>query len=174
MSAEEEANLHKQIQDFSHTITPSSASDIVTMAADPNAALLTGTSLHEELLRRAEQKAHLDSSLSENLQFRDYKNSMIGSIGQSQETRRAMTLVQRAERQAREERFKNRQHAYRQNRDDTSQSGRRRVSDTDRSLDHKVSDSSATRQGFINKSSKQTQPRIGFQEPKSRDYNPFK
>lgn len=174
MSAEEEANLHKQIQDFSHTIQPSSsASDIVTQAIDPLAQLNTGQSLHEQLLRRAEQREHLDATLGDDSRFYDYKTSLVGSAAQDQEIRRQMALVQRKDRQARERRFAHRKVSQGYERDTP---GRRRqnFNATNSSETKNSAADKSTRQGFNAQQADQPHTSIGFREPQSRGYDPFK
>lgn len=176
MSAEEEANLHQQIRDFSHTIQPStpSGSDMVANAVDPTALTTSGQSIHAELLRRAEQKAHLDTSLGENSRFRDYKTSMVGARGQDKELRRDMALIQKKDRVAREARFGGRKDPRGHRRVGTSSADRRQGFNATGTTDTEHAHSSTDRQSYNAQPTEQPHPNIGFREPQSRGYDPFK
>ncbi|QHN43117.1 hypothetical protein GII36_04670 [Candidatus Mycosynbacter amalyticus] len=173
MSAEEEANLHKQIQDFSHTIQPSSASELVTQAANPLAQIDSGQSLHEQLLRRAEQREHLDATLGDDSRFYDYKTSLVGSAAQDQEVRRQMALVQQKDRQAREKRFAHRGLSRRNARHvDTNRRQNFNTATTPGTKES--SDNKSTRQGFNGQPPEQARTNVSFREPQTRSYDPFK
>ena len=107
MSAEEEANLHQQIQDFSHTIRRSSDQSAGSELIDQGirGKIPTGDEIRSQLMRRAEESQHLDSTLGVGSQFFDYKRSSVGGIGKDKEIHRQLSQLSRQERKKREMRF---------------------------------------------------------------------
>lgn len=178
MDSEADANKDIGEKSFEHTvgqgsdITPDQklSTIISQQTGDP---LTSGTDVHDELLRRAEQKAFLDSSLGQGSQFRDYKSSMVGSVGQNKDTRRELALRRKQERKAREERFGKRPVPRKDPR--TNQKVQQRQSfNATGSTDATQQQQQSDRQDYNASLGDQARYNIVFQEPKARGYDPFK
>lgn len=148
MDAEAEANQDIASRDMQHTISSGTSGDALIRRATGDPTDSSGSQVHDELMRRAEQQ-HLMDSLGQGSQFFDYKNSSVGGIGNNREVRRELTLRSRQERKKREERF----------------------GKTKRPVPaRKRSDGENKRQAF---NAESPQPRNYFHEPPSRNYNPY-
>lgn len=176
INGEADANDHITAKPFYQANSPGadggSALDRVTNPASPLPAQ-SGSQLHDELMRRAQQKAFLDSNLGAQSQFRDYKTSAVGGIGQDAETRRKLSEQRKSERKRREERFGKRDDEDTNNK--SLRNNKRQRYNTRRSLDDEPQGSSTprSRQGQNSQPNHASRPRTSFQEPQSRGYNPY-
>ena len=178
MDSEADANKDIGEKSFEHTVARSAdAAQKLSSLANQQTGnpLQSGTDVHDELLRRAEQKAFLDSSLGQGSQFRDYKSSMVGSVGQNKDTRRELALRRKQERKAREERFGKRPVPRKNPR--VNQKVQQRQSfnatgSTDATQPQQQQQSD--RQDYNATLGDQARYNIVFQEPKVRGYDPFK
>lgn len=167
MDAEADANQDIASRDMQHTISSGDVSgDALIRRATGDPTDASGGQVHDELMRRAEQQ-HLMDSLGQGSQFFDYKNSSVGGIGNNREVRRELTLRSQQERRRREERFgKAKRPVPTRKRSDGGDKRQAFNAGEEVGNIHKPSD----RQSF---NSESPQPRSYFQEPPSRNYNPY-
>lgn len=170
MDSEADANRDISDKSFHHTVDPLASNPSVTFI--DQSALSGGQSVHDELLRRAQQKASSEPTASNKPTFRHYRDSLVGAIGQDREVRREVTMRSREERLAREERFGRID-------DTTATTNNRSKRGRDRQRFNATGDATADtsgsrgRQAFNTESGMQAQPKASFREPPSRGYNPF-
>lgn len=170
MESAEEANDDIAAKSFHHTfqtdtsnttLNPTTSLPVATQPQD-------GKEVRDMLMARAQEKAHLESSLGQGSQFFDYKTSSVGGIGNNREIRRELSLKSREERQARERRFG---HHKKRPSERTSTS---RTHDRQRYNSTGSHDENSTQTGTRQEFNSQTpEPRTTFREPPARGYNPF-
>ncbi|KKW05055.1 MAG: hypothetical protein UY35_C0002G0013 [Candidatus Saccharibacteria bacterium GW2011_GWC2_48_9] len=146
---------------------PETAGSSIDRAIDPARFAQSGSQLHDDLMRRAQQKASLDASMGEQPQLRSYQNSKIGSIGMQADTRRELALKRKEERKRREERFGDKNIGRIAERKRRSPVATRSFEETD------TKDSTATRQEKNAQPTDQARSSPSFREPSSRNYNPY-
>lgn len=169
MDSAEEANDDIADKSFHHTIQSESDHALDTLT---NSTLETqysqGSDVHDMLMERAREKAHLESTLGQGNQFFDYKNSSVGGIGGDREIRRELSLRSREERRAREQRFGHRKQRPSERDKDTNTNDRQRYNAT--GATDGDSRATGTRQEF---NSQAPESRTTFREPPARGYNPY-
>ena len=170
---ENEADANKDIaaKSFHHTTQPTTPSEIITFI--DQSTLTSGASVHEELLRRAAQKASVASAADKTPGIRQYRDSLVGAAGQDTELRRAITTKNRQDRIARKERFAplntsapadSNRFKHRHDRQKFNTTG----DTSNTAIDAHGSQADGPALG------NSTQRKIAFQEPSARKYNPFK
>lgn len=143
------------------------ASNSIDKAIDPARFAQSGSQLHDNLMRRAQQKAPLDATIGQQPQFRSYQNSKIGSIGMQADTRRELTLMRQEERQRREDRFGDRIPGR------IAERKRRTLGASAPPEDTTDQENTSRRQEKNAYHSDQARSGPSFREPSSRNYNPY-
>lgn len=175
MASAEDANDDLRSKSFHGTLdsdsTDQQASSQIDALTGATPGAVSGKALFADLSARAKQKEYVLGTLGADSTFLDYKSSMVGGSARDGNLRRELTISQRAERRAREERFgaaaRNKQTTqdprYKRNRSKRQQFN---AGDT---IDNTVP--LADRQGF-NASPDNSSRRI-FREPPARGFDPF-
>lgn len=180
MDAEEDANLHQSVRDFSHTIQSktdplSRGGSLVEQGA--RGKIPTGEEVRAQLLQRAEEKNHLSDTLGEGSQFFDYKRSSVGGLAKDKEIQRQLTTLSRTERKKREARFgRHRKPGQTPGRKNNENDARRQAFNATGSPDQfNQAFEPGSHQNF-NSSNPQDGHGLGitFREPPARGYDPFK
>lgn len=174
MDSEEAANGDLRSKSFHGTLSSDPATQDASSQIDQltgaTQQLSSGKAIFDNLTARAKHKEHVMNTLGTDTTFRDYKASMVGSAGNDSDLRRQLTIRQREERKAREERFRSSP-----TRSDQDSSRRRATNKRQKfNADGSTTPDSTTsrdRQGF---NAEPGRPRITFREPPSRGYDPFK
>lgn len=177
MDSEEEANGDIRSKSFHGTLSSDSttqdASSQIDELTGATQQMSSGKAIFNNLTARAKHKEHVMSTLGADTTFRDYKSSMVGSTGKDSDLRRQLTIRQREERNAREERFRStpgnatgssQPLSHRRN------TGRRQKFNAEGSTAPNTS-TPQDRQSF---NADPGTPRIAFREPPSRGYDPFR
>ncbi|MBH2007411.1 hypothetical protein I8H83_02305 [Candidatus Saccharibacteria bacterium] len=171
MDNEADANKDIAAKSFHHTTQPTTPSKVVTFI--DQSTLGSGLSVHEELLRRAAQKASLASAAKDKPSISRYRDSLVGAAGQDKELRRAITLKNHEDRIARKRRFAPLS-------TDTPTGSDRFRHRHDRQKFNITGSAPDAATGAHDRQTRNPglgdapQQKIAFQEPSSRQYNPFK
>lgn len=178
----EEANDDLGGKSFHHTVSsdspPLDASSQIDQLTSANSQFTqtNGKALFASLTARAQHKAHLDETLGSNSPARSYQDSLVGSAGKDSDLRRQLTMRQRQERKAREERFRDTTGGDRRGKSsrDHRRTNRRQRFNADGSVDTtNDSPSYGNLQNRQESNASNETPRIVFREPPSRGYDPY-
>lgn len=173
MDAEADANRDIASRDMQHTISGGASADALIRHATGDLANATGDQIHTELMHRVEEQRHLMESLGEGSQFFDYKNSSVGGIGNNREVRRELTLRSRQERVRREQRFGKAKRPV-PTRKRSDRGDKRQAFNAGEDASSLNPREQGDRQAFnANENVDVAQPRTYFQEPPSRNYDPY-
>lgn len=172
MDNEADANRDIANKSFHHTVQPVVPDPTITFI--DQSVLSSGQSVHEELLRRAQQKESLKAAVNNAPKLGHYRDTLVGAASQDKEIRREITIKNREDRIARKIRFGQLS--------DRSLSGDSRYKHRHDRQKFNTKDLSDTtnppkahdKQAFNTAPKDSAQPKALFREPSSRKYDPFK
>lgn len=177
MDSAEEANEDISSKSFHGTLSSDSTQDDASSQIDAltgasQAGTMSGKAIFKDLTARAKHKNHISTTLGSNTAFQDYSSSIVGGAATDSELRRQLTIRQREDRRAREERFADTTSSSnsRAGHSARRRSGKRQQFNADGSTDPRPASGHGNHQ---DRQESNASPRTVFREPPARGYDPF-